>query len=90
MAKACKSNGHRHWVTEAYVSGERVRNAWMTYPRLRDSGGLRPFAKVPVIPDDPMESHDSVGKAQAVWERSMSYQLVGGVKAYQGDDGYRV
>ena len=90
MAKACKSNGHEHWVTEAHVSGERVRNAWITYPGLGDSGGLRPFAKVPVIPDDPAEPPGSAGKVQTVLERSMPYQLVGGVTAYQGNDGYRV
>jgi hypothetical protein len=57
----------------------------MTYPGLRDSGGLRPFAKVPVIPDDPEDRMIVVGKVRAVRERSMSYQLVGGVKAYQGE-----
>ena len=28
-------------------------------------------------------------KAQAAWERFMSYQLVGEVTAHQGDNGYR-
>ena len=42
------------------------------------------------MPDDPAWLHDRAGKVQAVRERSMPYQLVGGVKAYQGDDGYRV
>ncbi len=31
-----------------------------------------------------------VRKAFALRERPMSYQLVGGVKDYQGNDGYRV
>ena len=85
MAKACKSNGCLPFGEG--VSGERVRNTWITYPGLGNSGGLRPFAKVPVILDDPAESHGSAGKAPTVQERFMSYQLVGGVTAYQGSDG---
>ncbi len=46
------------------------------------------FAKVPVIPDDPAGSHGPTGKAFAVRERFMSYQLVGEVTAHQGDNGY--
>ena len=62
----------------------------MTYPGLGDSGGPSgSLAKVPVIPDDLAASHGGAGKAPAVWERFMSYQLVGGVTAYQGIDGYR-
>ena len=38
-------------------SGERVRNAWVTYPRDRDS-----IVKAVVIPDDPRPSHDGQGK----------------------------
>ena len=71
------------------VSGERVRNTWTTYPGHGDSGGGNPFAKAPVIPDDPAEAHASAGKAPTVWDRSMSYQLVGEVTAHQGNDGYR-
>jgi hypothetical protein len=44
--------------------------------------------KAPVIPDNPAGSHGPTGKAFAVWERFMSYQLVGEVTAHQGDDGY--
>jgi len=51
VAKACKSNGPSPFGV--VVSGERVRNTWITYPGLENSGGLRPFAKVPVILDDP-------------------------------------
>ncbi len=40
-----------------------------------------------LIPDNPAASHDAAGKAPAVWDRPASYQLVGGVTAYQGDDG---
>ncbi len=63
----------------------------MTCPRLGDSGGTQvPLAKVPVIPDDPAGSHGLAGKAPTVWDRFMSYQLVGEVTAHQGYDGYRV
>jgi hypothetical protein len=63
-------------------SGERVSNTWITCPRLWDNSG-----KPLLIPDDPAASHDAVGKAPAVWDRSAAYQLVGGVTAYQGSDG---
>ena len=67
-----------------------MSNTWTTYPKHGDSGGPSgPLAKVPVIPDDPEASHEVSGKAPAVWERSMSYQFVGRVTAYQGFDGYR-
>ena len=90
MAKACKSNGYIPRVTEEYISGERVRNTWITYPGLGDSGGPQgSLAKVPVIPDDPTGSHGLVGKAPTVLDRFMSYQLVGEVTAHQGGDGYR-
>ncbi len=41
------------------------------------------------MPDDPAAPHDAAGKAPTVRDRFMSYQLVGGVTAYQGYDGYR-
>ena len=68
-----------------------MSNTWVTYLGHRDSGvpSNRDFAKAPVIPDDPVVSHDMTGKVQAVWDRFMSYQLVGEVTAYQGIDGYR-
>ncbi len=74
------------------VSGGRVSNAWVTYPGHRDSGGLRSFAKVPVIPDDTHESHGLWIKGWGpsglpAWERPMSYQLVSEVMAHQGGDG---
>ncbi len=37
VAKTCKSNELSIWVIERVVSGERVRNKWVTYPGLRDS-----------------------------------------------------
>ncbi len=61
-------------------------NVPWTRGQRRDFG---PFAKAPVIPDDPVVSHDASGKVPAVRDRSMSYQPVGGVTAYQGGNGYR-
>jgi hypothetical protein len=59
-----------------------VSNASLTYPEDWDSQ-----PKGWVIPDETTESHGSVLKGRkAPWERAMSYQLVGGVTAYQGDD----
>ena len=62
-------------------SGERVSNESLTYPGLRDS---RPKGRV--IPDDITFRHLKVLKGPPVWERAISYQLVGGVTAHQGDD----
>ena len=39
-----------------------------------------------VIPDETTERHLSVLKGPPVWERAISYQLVGEVTAHQGDD----
>ena len=81
MAKTCKSNGHRNWVTENGVSGERVRNRQVTYPGLRNS-----VSKGTVIPDDVLRIM-RMTKDSSAWERPVSYQLVGEVTAHQGDDG---
>ncbi len=62
-------------------SGERESNESLTYPGLRDS---RPKGRV--IPDDITARHLAVLKGPPVWERAISYQLVGGVTAHQGDD----
>ncbi len=45
------------------VSGERVSNAWVTYPELGDNSGPQgPLAKVLLIPDEVAGSHDLVTK----------------------------
>ena len=44
------------------VSGERVSNAWVTYPELGDNSGRKPFAKVLLIPDEVAWSHDRATK----------------------------
>ncbi len=74
------------------VSGERVSNAWVTYLELGNNSGSNPFAKVLLIPDEVTESHGSGDQRWGsqdlpVWERPMSYQLVGEVTAHQGSDG---
>ena len=64
----------------------------MTYPLLGDSGGSFGYLpKGPVIPDDLL----GLRTGEQRWgpsglpaeERSTSHQLVGEVKAHQGDDG---
>ena len=75
MAKTCKSYG------VAIHSGARVSKASLMYPGLWDS-----CPKGQVIPDDITLSHDRVLKGPPVWEQAISYQLVGRVTAYQGDD----
>ena len=75
MVKTCKSYG------VAIHSGERVSNESLMYPGLWDS-----CPKGQVIPDDISISHDLDLKGKPFWERAISYQLVGGVTAHQGDD----
>ena len=63
------------------VSGERVSNESLMYPGLWDS-----HPKGWVIPDDVPPRHLGGPKGPPVWERAISYQLVGEVTAHQGDD----
>ena len=68
-----------------WYSGERVRNTWVTYPRVGDNppkGGLIPRT-LPVLRD----RKESCPKGVALKDGLMSYQLVGRVTAYQGIDG---
>ena len=65
-----------------YSSGERVSNTWVICPALRDKPG-----KLGLIPDMTTCLHGVWWKAFAVWDGPAAYQLVGGVMAYQGDDG---
>ena len=58
-----------------------MSNVSLTYPGFWDS-----CPKGQVIPDDISESHDLDLKGKPFWERAISYQLVGRVTAYQGDD----
>ncbi len=62
-------------------SGERVSNESLTCPPVWDSQ-----SKDWVIPDETTDRHLSVLKGKPQVERAISYQLVGKVTAYQGDD----
>ncbi len=62
-------------------SGGRVSKESLTYPELWDS---RPKGRV--IPSNITAWHRVVLEGQPVRERAISYQLVGGVTAHQGDD----
>ena len=65
-----------------YSSGERVSNTWVICPALRDKLG-----KLGLIPNMTTRRMSCGGKLYAVWDGPAAYQLVGGVMAYQGDDG---
>ncbi len=63
-------------------SGERVSNTWGICPEDRDNSG-----KPELIPDALAGSHGLVRKWIPLRDDPASYQLVGGVTAYQGFDG---
>ena len=63
-------------------SGERVSNTWVICPALWDKPG-----KLGLIPNMTIGCMTGGGKPRAVWDGPAAYQLVGGVMAYQGDDG---
>ena len=63
-------------------SGERVSNTWATNPSLWDNLG-----KPGLMPDTLAGSHGLARKGLPAWDGPAAYQLVGGVTAYQGDDG---
>ena len=63
-------------------SRERVSNTWVTCLDDRDNP-----RKLGLIPDVHALSHGGVWKVFAVGDGLAVYQLVGGVMAYQGDDG---
>jgi hypothetical protein len=65
-----------------YTSGERVSNTWVTCPQLWDKPG-----KLGLIPDIHFSSHGGWWKVFSAGDGPAAYQLVGGVMAYQGDDG---
>ncbi len=65
-----------------YTSGERVSNTWVTCPQLWDKPG-----KLGLIPDILFFSHGGLRKVFSAGDGPAAYQLVGGVMAYQGDDG---
>ena len=65
-----------------YTSGERVSNTWVTCPQLWDKPG-----KLGLIPDIHFSLHGGWWKVFSAGDGPAAYQLVGGVMAYQGDDG---
>ena len=65
-----------------YSSGERVSNTWATCPQLWDNSG-----KPVLILDIDFYLTWSVIKSFSAGDGPAAYQLVGGVMAYQGDDG---
>ena len=78
MLNTCKSSA----LIFGWVSGERVSNTWVTCPSLWDKPG-----KLGLIPDIHAFSHGGGWKVFSVGDGPAAYQLVGGVMAYQGDDG---
>src|SRR4051812_44814406 len=68
--------------SEGRSSGERVSNTWATCPRLRDNS-----KKLVLIPDVTADRMVWWWKDSSAGDGPAAYQLVGGVMAYQGDDG---
>ena len=65
-----------------YSSGERVSNTWATCPQLWDNSRKRVL-----IPNIDLLPHGRGLKVFSAGDGPAAYQLVGGVMAYQGDDG---
>ena len=64
------------------ISGERVSNTWATCPWLWDNS-----KKLGLIPDMTADRMVWWWKDLSAGDGPAAYQLVGGVVAYQGDDG---
>ena len=82
MLNTCKSNVKQELAP--VESGERVSNAWIMCLSAGDNLG-----KLGLIPNTSSETSVFVEKAGqlAPKDRSAFHQLVGEVKAHQGDDG---
>jgi hypothetical protein len=80
VLNTCKSNGEPGLALG--ISGERVSNTWATCPQLWDNTG-----KPVLIPDTTSGDIPGGGKGLLAEDGPAAYQLVGGVMAYQGDDG---
>ena len=80
MLNTCKSN--EALASVGCSSGERVSNTWATCPRLWDNS-----KKLGLIPDIHGWPHGLVVESFSAGDGPAAYQLVGGVVAYQGDDG---
>jgi hypothetical protein len=64
------------------MSGKRVRNTLVTYPKVRNNS-----AKAGLIPDVVLEHMFQKESFTALWEGPRFHQLVGEVTAHQGYDG---
>ena len=84
MPQTCKSS--EGWLVRKdrfNSSGERVSNTWAICPADGDNLG-----KPGLIPDTLAGRHLLVRKCRkTLWDEPVASQLVGGVTAYQGDDG---
>ena len=80
MLNTCKSNGAHRFG--GGFSGERVSNTWATCLRLWDNS-----KKLGLIPDMTAGRMVWWWKGFPAGDGPAAYQLVGGVVAYQGDDG---
>ncbi len=79
VPNTCKSNG----VLAIVLSGERVSNALVTCPEEGDNS-----SKGLLIPHEVRLVREVGRKGEIpLWEGPASHQLVGRVKAYQGEDG---
>jgi hypothetical protein len=75
----------REGVAIRLYSGERVKNTWVTYPRVGNNqpkGWLMPRTLLFL-----RGWKESCTVGTALKDGLMSYQLVGRVTAYQGNDG---
>ena len=80
---ACLTHASRtSLLLRGLASGERVSNTWATCPRLWDNP-----KKLGLIPDVTAVRMDRWWKGFPAGDGPAAYQLVGGVMAYQGDDG---
>ncbi len=84
MDEACKSNGIQRVAIQSGESGVRVRNAWVTYPEVRDNppkGGLIPNVVAPCMGG---VLKAGILRNLSLQEGPASHQLVGEVMAHQG------
>ena len=80
---ACLTHASRTLIhLRVVMSGERVSNTWATCPRLWDNS-----KKLGLIPDVTADRMVWWWKGFPAGDGPAAYQLVGGVVAYQGDDG---
>ena len=80
MLNTCKSS--EAFPSGECPSGERVSNTWATCPQLWDN-----CKKLGLIPDMTADRMVWWWKDLSAGDGPAAYQLVGGVVAYQGDDG---